>query len=90
MGSVDRTKLLHNSRRDMMPMRLSSICALPSSFHAILHCFVMSGGAIPARTEFALVLDRSVHWQVSFTENPSYTTTLRITLVWSYKRDGRS
>ena len=22
--------------------------------------------------------------------NPSYTTTLRITLVWSYKRDGRS
>ena len=23
-------------------------------------------------------------------QNPSYTTTLRITLVWSYKRDGRS
>ena len=24
------------------------------------------------------------------TVDPSYTTTLRITLVWSYKRDGRS
>ena len=23
-------------------------------------------------------------------QNPSYTTTLRITLVWSYKRDGCS
>ena len=31
-----------------------------------------------------LTIESTVHC------NPSYTTTLRITLVWSYKRDGRS